>query len=266
MNLPQLLEQSLKIAEAAGRAILDIYHTDFSVTEKADHSPLTQADLAAHHLIVDALLQLDPALPCLSEEAVDSDYATRRHWSRYWLIDPLDGTKEFVRRNDEFTVNIALIREGVPILGIVHAPALRLSYAAALGEGATRIVDGKRALIHVRRSPPTPQLVVSKAHRDAELDALLATLPRHDAVSRGSSLKFCLVAEGAADCYPRTGPTSEWDTAAGQCVVEQAGGQVRTLPDWSPLRYNSKPSLLNPGFVVIGDPVYGWREKFMEPA
>ncbi|MGH8540126.1 MAG: 3'(2'),5'-bisphosphate nucleotidase CysQ family protein, partial [Stenotrophobium sp.] len=148
---------------------------------------------------------------------------------------------------------------GVPTLGVVHAPALHVSYMGAKGAGAFRIRDGQREAIHARKVPTRPSLVVSKSHRDAALDVLLAPAPEHDAVSRGSSLKFCLVAEGSTDLYPRTGPTSEWDTGAGHCVAERAGCEVVTLPDWTPLRYNEKPSLLNPGFIVIGDPDYGWR-------
>lgn len=262
MNLPTLLEDILSISVAAGDAIMQVYGTaDFGVTYKDDESqsPLTHADMAAHHLIVNALARLTPELPCLSEEAADISYDTRRAWSRYWLIDPLDGTREFVKRNGEFTVNIALIENGQPILGVVHAPALHASYLAAKDVGAFRISDGKRTAIHTRKTPQRPNLVVSKSHRDAALDVLLSPAPAHDAVSRGSSLKFCLVAEGSADLYPRTGPTSEWDTGAGQCVAEQAGCEVYTLPDWHPLRYNQKSSLLNPGFIVIGDPSYDWR-------
>lgn len=266
MNLSQLLEDCHAIAEDAGRAILQVYKTDFEVEKKADNSPLTQADLAANRIIMDALQQLDPQLPRLSEEGTHTDYAERSQWARYWLIDPLDGTREFVGRSDEFTVNIALIENGVPILGVVLAPVLEVTYLAARGVGACKVQAGKRQAIHTRATPARPCLVLSKSHRGAELDALLATAPPHDATSRGSSLKLCLVAEGAADLYPRTGPTSEWDTAAGHCVVEQAGGVVLTLPDWAPLRYNHKASLLNPGFVVIGDPGYGWRERLQAAA
>ncbi|MGH8505318.1 MAG: 3'(2'),5'-bisphosphate nucleotidase CysQ [Stenotrophobium sp.] len=262
MNLSALLEDVLRISVEAGDAIMRVYGSaDFGVTYKDDESPLTQADLAAHHLIIDALKALTPELPCLSEEAADISYDVRRAWPRYWLIDPLDGTREFVKRNGEFTVNIALIDRGTPILGVVHAPALHVSYLAAQGVGAFRVSDGQRTAIHSRKTPTKPSLVVSKSHRDAALDVLLSPAPAHDAVSRGSSLKFCLVAEGSADLYPRTGPTSEWDTGAGQCVAEQAGCEVYTLPDWQPLRYNQKASLLNPGFIVIGDPAFGWRQR-----
>ena len=260
-QLPALLEQCLAIAEEAGRAIMQVYGSDFAVERKQDHTPLTQADLAAHQLIVERLSQLKPHLPCLSEEAADIGYEVRSQWKQYWLVDPLDGTKEFVKRNGEFTVNIALIDHGAPVLGVVHAPALATTYLAALHGGCHRIRDGLRQAVHTRKTPATPVLVVSKSHRDVALDDFLRRVPEHDALSRGSSLKFCLVAEGSADFYPRTGPTSEWDTAAGQCVAEQAGATVLRLSDWTPLRYNQKADLLNPNFVCIGEPAYGWRER-----
>jgi 3'(2'), 5'-bisphosphate nucleotidase len=258
MNPASLLEDVLAISVEAGHRIMKIYAADIAVTHKEDDSPLTQADLAAHRHIVEALQKLTPAIPVLSEEAADIPYATRSAWTRYWLVDPLDGTKEFIKRNGEFTVNIALIESGSPTLGVVHAPALDVSYLAAQGLGAFRERGKTREPIRTRSTPAKPCMVVSKSHRDAALEAFLSRAPEHDAVSRGSSLKFCLVAEGSADLYPRTGPTSEWDTAAGQCVAEQAGGKVLRLPDLSPLRYNQKDSLLNPSFAVIGDPAYNW--------
>ncbi|MEK6806762.1 MAG: 3'(2'),5'-bisphosphate nucleotidase CysQ [Pseudomonadota bacterium] len=256
-----LLDDVLNIAIEAGEKILEIYNSDFAVTRKDDDSPLTQADLAAHRHIVAGLGQCLPALPVLSEEAAEIPYATRRVWTRYWLVDPLDGTKEFVKRNGEFTVNIALIENSQPVLGVVHAPALKLTYVACKNIGAFQVTDGGRTRLHARKTPARPALVVSKSHRDEALERFLVKAPPHDAVSRGSSLKFCLVASGQADLYPRTGPTSEWDTAAGQCVVEQAGGSVLRTPALTPLRYNEKDSLLNPTFLVIGDPAYGWPGK-----
>lgn len=264
MNPNELLDAVLAIAVDAGRAILEVYESDFSVAEKDDHSPLTQADLRAHHCIIKGLAALTPDIPCLSEESAEIPYAERSRWTRYWLIDPLDGTKEFVKRNGEFTVNIALIDTHEPVLGVVHAPVLKTSYIAARGLGAFVIRDGQRSPMHTRRTPERPVLVVTKSHRDAALDEFLAHAPPHEQQSRGSSLKLCMVAEGVADFYPRTGPTSEWDTAASQCVAEVAGAEVRRLPDWQPLRYNTKDSLLNPGFVVIGDPAYGWRERLRQ--
>ncbi len=259
--LADLLEPVLAIAVAAGREILDVYHSDFAVSTKDDASPLTQADLRAHRTIIAGLAALTPDIPCLSEEDAAIGYDTRRDWTRYWLIDPLDGTKEFIKRNGDFTVNIALIDRHEAVLGVVHVPVTDTRYFAARGVGAFVIRDGQRHAIRTRATPARPSLVVTKSHRDAALDAFLAKAPEHDQVSRGSSLKFCMVAEGLADFYPRTGPTSEWDTAAAQCLAEVAGATVLRLPDWQPLRYNTKDSLLNPGFVVIGDPAYGWRER-----
>lgn len=257
-----LFDEVVRIAREAGDRIMTVYRSDFAVQHKGDDSPLTQADLAAHTHILLELGKLQPQLPVLSEEAADIAYEVRRSWTRYWLVDPLDGTKEFIKRNDEFTVNIALIEDGVPVLGVVHAPALEETYAGARGLGAVRWKQGQREKIQTRRPPAaTPVFVVSKSHRDAALETFLAKAPPHEAVSRGSSLKFCQVAEGSADVYPRTGPTSEWDTGAGQCVVEQAGGIVLRTPELDPLRYNSKDSLLNPTFVVIGDPAFGWQQK-----
>lgn len=260
-TLADLLDPVLAIAIAAGQEILDVYQSDFAVSTKDDASPLTQADLRAHRRIIAGLAELTPDIPCLSEEDADIGYDTRRSWTRYWLIDPLDGTKEFVKRNGDFTVNIALIDGHESVLGVVHVPVTGTSYIAAREVGAFVIRDGQRSAIRTRATPVRPSLVVTKSHRDAALDAFLANAPAHEQVSRGSSLKFCMVAEGMADFYPRTGPTSEWDTAAAQCLAEVAGATVLRLPDWQPLRYNTKDSLLNPGFVVIGDPGYGWRER-----
>jgi 3'(2'), 5'-bisphosphate nucleotidase len=258
MNLPELLGQSLAIALAAGNKILEVYGSDFAVSTKDDQSPLTQADMASHHHIVAALAALTPDIPCLSEEAADIPFSTRRAWTRHWLVDPLDGTREFVKRNGEFTVNIALVERGRPVLGVVHAPALDQTFGAAVGSGTFRLEGSRRVALTTRRMAQPPVYVVSRSHKDPALETLLAHAPLHDAVSKGSSLKFCLVAEGAADFYPRTGPTSEWDTAAGQCLVEQAGGQVLRLPALTPLAYNEKESLLNPSFAVLGDPSHDW--------
>jgi 3'(2'), 5'-bisphosphate nucleotidase len=260
MKPADLLPPVLEIALEAGRRILAVYGSaDFGITHKDDASPLTQADLAAHTHILAALEALSVGYPVLSEEAADIPFATRRAWSHYWLVDPLDGTKEFIKRNGDFTVNIALIASGVPVLGVVHAPALDLTYLAAEGAGATRIRNGTRDAIRTRPAPAVPAFVVSRSHKDAALEKFLAAAPPHDAVSRGSSLKFCQVAEGSADLYPRTGPTSEWDTAAGQCVAEQAGASVIRLPQMTRLAYNEKESLLNPLFAVIGDTSRDWK-------
>ncbi|SFF63046.1 3'(2'),5'-bisphosphate nucleotidase [Fontimonas thermophila] len=256
-----LLDEVIALARAAGERILDIYASDFTVSHKDDASPLTQADLASHRTLSAGLAKLTPGIPVLSEEGADTPFETRQRWRQYWLIDPLDGTKEFIQRNGEFTVNVALIENHTPVLGVVYAPVLNTVFAGARELGAVRILGTTREAVRTRACADRPVFVVSRSHKDAALDALLAKLPDHAAVSKGSSLKFCLVASGEADLYPRTGPTSEWDTAAGQCVVECAGGEVLRLPDLAPLRYNQKDSLLNPGFVVIGDPHAGWRER-----
>lgn len=248
------------ISREAGEIIMGFYRNTFTVTQKSDDSPLTQADLAAHKHISAALEKLTPDIPVLSEEAADISWEVRKGWKRHWLVDPLDGTREFVKRNDDFTVNIALVEDGEPVLGVVHVPVFNVSYYAAHGSGAYELASGMERRIRVRAPVPAiPCFVVSRSHRDATLDALLARFPAHEAKSRGSALKICLVAAGEADLYPRSGPTSEWDTAAGHCVVNEAGGKILRLPELTPLRYNQKDSLLNPGFLVIGDPKYGWE-------
>jgi 3'(2'), 5'-bisphosphate nucleotidase len=256
---PDLLERVRSIAEAAGAAILEVYASEFAVTHKDDRSPLTAADRAAHTLIVEGLAKLEPRLPILSEESDQSELGDRRSWRSYWLVDPLDGTKEFIKRNGEFTVNIALIEEGRPVLGVVLAPALDLEYCASLGQGAfKRRRDGGLEPIRVTRPPAAPLRVVgSRSHASPELAGFLDALGPHELKPMGSSLKICLVAEGAADVYPRLGPTSEWDTAAAQAVLECAGGSMIDT-DGRPLVYNSKEHLLNPYFLAIGDDGRDW--------
>ena len=259
-ELAALLEPVAELAQQAGEKILAVYNSDeFSVEEKADKSPLTAADLASHHAIVDGLTALTPAIPILSEESASLPYTERSAWQRYWLVDPLDGTREFIKRNGEFTVNIALVDDGVPVLSVVHVPVTGVSYLACKGRGAFKQqAGGDRVAIKVRKLGAGPLMVVgSRSHRGDSLNAFLARLGDHEMVGMGSSLKLCLVAEGAADIYPRLGPTSEWDTAAAQCVVEQAGGFV-TDTHMQPLRYNTKDSLLNPFFFVFGDDARNW--------
>lgn len=269
MNDSRLLEQMVVIAREAGDKILKVYQSDFAVTHKDDETPLTQADIAAHSHIVAALEDLSPRLPILSEEAANIPYSTRRHWQQYWLVDPLDGTREFIKRNGEFTVNIALIEEHAPMLGVVHVPVKDTVYTGSLagtsGAGAFRQAGRETATaIHVRSPAATPlRIVGSRSHRGDTLDRYLPRLAPYDIIAVGSSLKFCLVAEGSADLYPRFGPTSEWDTAAAQAVVEAAGGAV-IQTDGSPLRYNTKADLLNPHFLVYGDRARDWR-KVLSP-
>ena len=259
-ELAGLLEPVAALALKAGNEILAVYNSEeFSIQEKDDKSPLTAADLASHHAIVDGLTALTADIPVLSEESASLPFSERSSWQRYWLVDPLDGTREFIKRNGEFTVNIALIDAGVPVLSVVHVPVSGVSYLACKGQGAFKQEPGgERQPITVRKLADGPLMVVgSRSHRGDSLISFLEKLGEHDMVGMGSSLKLCLVAEGAADIYPRLGPTSEWDTAAAQCVVEQAGGFV-TDTEMKPLRYNTKDSLLNPFFLVFGDDSRDW--------
>jgi 3'(2'), 5'-bisphosphate nucleotidase len=258
MNLAELINPIVDLAVEAGQAILEVYATDFDVQEKGDQSPLTQADLASHHCIVAGLSALTPDIPIISEEEGLPDFSERSQWQRYWLIDPLDGTKEFVNRNGEFTVNIALIDSNRPILGVVHVPVQGKTYIGCQGHGSELRADGKTTPISVATTSSDPvRIVGSRSHRGSSLDAFLENVGESDMIPMGSSLKFCVVAEGRADIYPRLGPTSEWDTAAAQAVVEQAGGKVLEL-DGKPLSYNAKEDILNPWFVVIGAADRDW--------
>ncbi|QFU01717.1 3'(2'),5'-bisphosphate nucleotidase CysQ [Halomonas sp. THAF5a] len=254
LDMPDLLDQAHTIAKDAGDAIMAIYARDFSIEEKADKSPLTEADQAAHEVIVAGLEALPGEIPVLSEEHTEG-FAGADADGRYWLVDPLDGTKEFIKRNGEFTVNIALIEYGKPVLGVVVAPALEVSYLAAEGVGAFKVEgDGGRRSIHVAGRPAENaiwRVVGSRSHPSPDLAEWLEELGEHEMVPMGSSLKLCLVAEGAADVYPRLGPTCLWDTGAAQAVVEQAGGRVDTL-EGQPLSYATPAQHLNPHFIVWG--------------
>jgi 3'(2'), 5'-bisphosphate nucleotidase len=256
----RLLDAACEIARHAGRAILDVYgRSDFAVARKSDNSPLTEADEVAHRIIAGELAALDSAIPILSEESRPAEHAARRTWLRYWLVDPLDGTKEFLKRNGEFTVNIALVDGHRAVLGAVHAPVLDRLYSGVVGLGAWRSDGGGAPQpIAVRSTAVTPLRVVgSRSHPSPELAAYLAALPAHEITDMGSSLKICLVAEGAADVYPRLGPTSEWDTAAAQAILESAGGRMIDLAGRA-LRYNAKDDLLNPHFLAFGDQRRDW--------
>ena len=259
--LREWLPRVVDIADTAADRIMRIYQTDFQVDRKEDESPLTAADLASHDAICHGLRALTPQLPILSEESAAVPFAERKTWNCYWLVDPLDGTKEFISRNGEFTVNIALIEQGRPVLGVVCVPARHASFYAAAGQGAwRRSEDGAVQRIHCRRTSARHFAVAgSRSHASPAQERFFSALgPGTEIVSMGSSLKFCLVAEGRVDIYPRFGPTSEWDTAAAQCVVEEAGGIV-TDTGLQPLRYNSKTEYLNPHFLVIGDPEFDWQ-------
>jgi 3'(2'), 5'-bisphosphate nucleotidase len=259
MNLKHLLEQVIKLSIQAGEDILTIYNTDFTIDTKDDQSPLTTADLASHHCLVAGLEKLSPKLPIQSEESSHLPYSERQQWANYWLIDPLDGTKEFIKRNGEFTVNVALIQGNRPILGVVYVPVSGVCYYAAEGLGAWKQSGTQEPeSISVRKQAVRPLTVVgSRSHQTEELASYLGRLGAHELVSMGSSLKLCLVAEGKADLYPRIGLTSEWDTAASQCVVEQAGGKVTDLQG-QVLAYNTKEAYLNPYFLVFGDESHDW--------
>ena len=257
----QWLGPVIDIARRAGDAILGVYDSQtLSFDCKADASPVTEADLRAHRTIIEGLSALTPGWPVLSEESSRIDFSERAHWSRYWLVDPLDGTREFLSRNGEFTVNIALIDGHEPILGVVYAPARQLLYYGIPGFGAFRAYAGEAvAPIVVKRHAASPlRIVGSRSHRGDSLDSLLSHLGSHQLIAVGSSLKLCMVAEGSADLYPRLGATSEWDTAAAHAVVLAAGGLV-TSTAGAPLTYNSRPELLNPHFLVYADRERPWH-------
>lgn len=263
----QTLEQIKEIAIAAGKEILAVYERQeaIEVSIKEDNSPLTEADQRAHNLIVQRLESLDPALPVLSEESDSMDYEIRRHWDWYWLVDPLDGTKEFIKRNGEFTVNIALIHAGVPVMGVVHVPVSGVSYCGCQGEGAWKYdAAGTATSIQATQladSPTVVRVVASRSHRDEQVDAIIDLIEGEfgstDVVSMGSSLKICLLADGSADIYPRLAPTSEWDTAAAHAVLSAAGGEIVDT-QFKPLSYNQKADILNPYFIGIADTTYDW--------
>lgn len=258
----ELLETVKQIAQTAGERIMEVYATDFQVEHKADKTPLTEADMASHQTIIAGLKQLTPHWPILSEESSSIPYEERASWQRYWLVDPLDGTREFIKRNGEFTVNIALIDDHQPVLGVVYVPVTQVSYFAAQGGGAFKSLTGQAPVPINPRPCPTNHWIIagSRSHANETLQQFIKQLNVEvELISIGSSLKFCLVAEGKADIYPRFGLTSEWDTAAAQCVVEQAGGHITNL-QMQPLRYNTKDSLLNSHFLVFGDALINWAQ------
>ena len=259
-----LLNNVVQIAIDAGKEILDVYENEFDVDIKSDGSPLTIADRRAHDYIERALGKLNMDAPILSEESTRDAFENRHQWHEFWLVDPLDGTKEFVKRNGEFTVNIALIRNGAPVLGVVHTPVKNFSHFAAQGIGAFKQEDGKAAVeISVKKYDKDQVIMVaSRSHSGIEVEQYRTNMESAgnsvEIASMGSSLKICLVAEGAADIYPRLGPTSEWDTAAAHCVLEVAGGKLTDLTGRS-LIYN-KSDILNPWFLASADPEVDWTE------
>jgi 3'(2'), 5'-bisphosphate nucleotidase len=260
----EVREGVIALAREAAAAILRVYAVDFDVARKDDASPLTEADLAAHRCIVAGLQALTPGIPVLSEESAHAIPAsTRRGWTRLWVVDPLDGTREFVKRNGEFTVNIALVEAGAPVFGVVQAPVTGVVWHGVPGAGAFRR-EGDTDVPSRTRIPATAPLRVagSRSHRDPRTAALMARIAADsgdtETVALGSSLKFCRLAEGGMDVYPRFGPTSEWDTAAGQAILEAAGGCVLD-PKGRPFRYNQRDTLLNGDFIALGDPALPWK-------
>lgn len=255
-----LLDGVIALSRDAGQRIMAIYAgDDYRVRQKADSTPVTDADLAAHHALCAGLELLTPNVPAISEEAPAADLRERRAWPWYWLLDPLDGTREFIRGSGEFTVNIALMEAGRPVLGVIHVPVSGATYFAARDYGAFHQPPGAPAQrIHSRGTVGAPPVIaVSRARRGPRLHRFLNNLGPHETIVMGSSLKSCLVAEGRADIYPCFGPTSEWDTAAAHCIVEQAGGRMTDLSMQS-LQYNRLASLLNPPFFACGSPGFDW--------
>ncbi|MBI5633111.1 MAG: 3'(2'),5'-bisphosphate nucleotidase CysQ [Nitrospirae bacterium] len=272
-KLSSVLPELLRVSHEAGAAILDVYNSDFAVEQKDDRSPLTLADRRSHEIIADRLASLQAFnLPILSEEGRTISYDERKGWNIFWLVDPLDGTKEFVKRNGEFTVNIALIQNGQPILGVIYIPVKNIFYFAAEDLGAYKlenssmrslnslevILNASVMLPHITHHASRITVISSRSHMSPETEQFINDLKTRyhevDFLAAGSSLKFCLIAEGRADVYPRFGPTMEWDTAAGQAIVEQAGGRVLRAGSQEPLFYN-KEDLLNPSFIVTAQTV-----------
>ena len=262
----QLLQQVTAVAASAGEEILSVYDGDFDVEIKGDGSPLTVADQRSHTIIARELARITPEIPMLSEESGEDVFRERLGWSRYWLVDPLDGTKEFVSRNGEFTVNIALIEHGEPVLGVVHTPVQGVTHLAARGVGAFKSQQHEEPVPISVREPKADSIIMvaSRSHAGPEVEAYKSRVENDlgpvSITSMGSSLKLCLVAEGSADIYPRLGPTSEWDTAAAHCVVDVAGGRVTGM-DGESLRYN-KENILNPWFLVSGGGNIDWPAYF----
>lgn len=264
-DLERLARAAGDIAQRAAAVIIDVYRSDFAVERKDDASPLTAADLAAHRVIVEGLGALTPQWPVLSEESAAIDWSERSRWARYWLVDPLDGTREFVKRNGEFTVNIALIDGHRPMLGIVQTPVTGELACAWEGGGAWLARAGEKSRRIGTRQRGSPLMVAgSRSHASDHEANLLGRLGPCAKMALGSSLKFVRIAAAEADLYLRLGPTGEWDTAAGQCVLEQAGGAVLDF-NGRPLTYNARESLTNPDFLAVGDRDADWSALFARP-
>ncbi|OED36738.1 3'(2'),5'-bisphosphate nucleotidase [Chromatiales bacterium (ex Bugula neritina AB1)] len=252
----------VELAKLAGSRILELFSPDIEVIQKTDKTPLTAADLAANNIIVEKLRSLDSDIPILTEESSAITRTERSKWDTYWLVDPLDGTREFIKQNGEFSVNIALIQNGVPILGVVHAPVLDITYCACQGIGAWKQVANEAARRIRVRTASARRVTVALGwgnRSGTHLRRFLENLGEHKKLRMGGALKSCLVAEGRADIYACLGPTGEWDTAAAQCIVEEAGGNI-TDTNMQSLRYNTKDSLLNPHFFVFGNSERRWSD------
>ncbi len=252
----QLIISTVEITKEAGEAITEIYNSDFAYQLKKDLSPITAADKLSHNIITERLKTLTPEIPILSEENFDIPYKIRSQWTQYWLVDPLDGTKEFIKKNGEFTVNIALIENNNPIFGVIHLPVTNETYWGSKVNGSfysTENNDVERIRVSENHQNPM-RIVASRSHPSEMLNSLLEKLVDYEIIEVGSSIKFCHIASGQADCYPRFGPTSEWDTAAGEAIVRFAGGQIVTT-NGNSIKYNLKGNYLNPNFIVSNDKI-----------
>ncbi|RJX72421.1 3'(2'),5'-bisphosphate nucleotidase [Vibrio sinensis] len=260
-----LLPAVIEIARSAGQLILDIYENkQYEAYTKEDQTPVTSADIAAHKLIMKALSELTPDIPVLSEEAADISLEQRTQWDRYWLVDPLDGTQEFIARSGDFATIIALIENNKPIMGVVYGPVSGVTYYAYQGKGAWKIPDMSESVRIQSHKHVGPQqaiaIAISRRQDINRITSRMSSAWNYDLVPLGSAaLKACLVAEGAVDCYLRLGPTGEWDTAATQCIVEEAGGRILNT-QLEPLSYNERETLENPNFIVLGDESLPWNE------
>jgi len=256
----QLVISTIEIAKEAGEAISQIYNSDFDYQIKKDLSPITAADRLSHKIIAERLKILTPETPILSEENCNIPFKVRAQWSDYWLIDPLDGTKEFINNNGEFTVNIALIKNNTPILGIIHIPITHETYWGSINKGSFYLNENDDVVsISVSNNHQNPiRIVASRSHPSEMLNDLLDKIIDYEIIKIGSSIKFCHIASGQADCYPRFGPTSEWDTAAGEAIVRYAGGQMVTV-NGNLMNYNAKEDYLNPNFIVSSDKIISER-------
>lgn len=265
-TLRRLLPRIQQLARQAGDVILDVYRDEFTVDAKADQSPVTPADRRANRVLREGLARLDPGLPIVSEETAPPAFSERRDWHRYWLVDPLDGTRQFVARSDQFAVNIALVERHRPVLGIVHAPALGQTWFGGPGLGAFRQADGgEPQSIRVTPQAQDPlRIVLGNSRPGPRTRATLNRLPEHETRVWGASIKFCLIAEGNADLFPRYGPISEWDMAAAQAILEAAGGHLTDMRHLHPLRYNTREALTTSDILAFGDSRVDWRRYLAE--